>query len=128
MFWDALIVATLGRLGHLTRAARRAACALPACPPGPSGTAGTLAPVRNSPRRERARERKAAACDRRSTSAGQRDETLEDRPARHPYRTCNHHRYLAGVKHNTAVWVLVWVFVAAAVAAIVEVAIVMSPS
>src|ERR1700689_4646233 len=27
-----------------------------------------------------------------------------------PYRACNQHSYLADVKHNTAVWVLVWVF------------------
>jgi hypothetical protein len=39
-------------------------------------------------------------------------------------RACNQYRYLAGVKHNTAVWVLVWVFVAAWVAAIVNVAVV----
>jgi hypothetical protein len=32
------------------------------------------------------------------------------------------------VKHNTAVWVLLWVFVAALVAAIIDVAVVMPPS
>jgi hypothetical protein len=66
--------------------------------------------------------------DRRSASAGPRHETLEDRLAPHPYRACNQYAYLADVKHNTAVWVLLWVFVAALVAAIIDVAVVMPPS
>jgi hypothetical protein len=40
------------------------------------------------------------------------------------YRACNQYPYSADVKHNTAVWVLVWLFVAAWVAAIVNVAVV----
>jgi hypothetical protein len=32
------------------------------------------------------------------------------------------------MEHNTVVWILVWVFVAALVVAIVDVAVVMSPS
>jgi hypothetical protein len=59
------------------------------------------------------------ACDRRSTSVGPREETLKDRLAWQPYRSCNQYRYLADVEHNTAVWMLVWLFVAASVAAIV---------
>jgi hypothetical protein len=109
-------------------AARRSTCALPASRAGPSGTAGTLAPVRSNPSRERAHARTAAACDRRSTSAGPREETLEDGLAWHPYRACNRYRYLPDVEHNTAVWVLVWVFVAASVAAIVYAAVLMPPS
>ena len=56
---------------------------------------------------------------RQSTSAGQRDETLENPLARHPYRPCNQCSYLVDVKNNTAMWVLVWTFVAALAAAIV---------
>ena len=41
-----------------------------------------------------------------------------------PYRACNQHSYLADVKHNTAVWVLVWVFAAALVVAIINAAVV----
>jgi hypothetical protein len=39
------------------------------------------------------------------------------------YRACNQHAYVADVKHNTAVWVLVWLFVASWVVAIVNVAV-----
>jgi hypothetical protein len=70
----------------------------------------------------------AAACDQRPTSAGPREETLEDRLAWHPFRACNQYRYLADVKRNAAVWVLVWVFVAVSVAAIVYAAVLMPPS
>jgi hypothetical protein len=67
-------------------------------------------------------------CDRRSTSAGQTEETLEDRLAWHPYRACNQYRYIADVEHNTPVWVLLWLFVAASAAAIFYAAVLMPPS
>jgi hypothetical protein len=43
--------------------------------------------------------------------------------AQHPHRACNQYRYVVDVKHNTAVWVLVWLFVAALVLALINAAV-----
>lgn len=43
--------------------------------------------------------------------------------AQHPPRACNPYRYVSDVKHNTAVWVLVWLFVAALVLALINAAV-----
>jgi hypothetical protein len=73
-------------------------------------------------------QRTVAACDRGFYLGWTEGRDAAGPPAWHPYRGCNQCRYLADVEHNTAVWVLVWIFVAALALAIVDVAVVLSPT